>query len=185
MCTFVGCDGSHKVGTIGRAAEYMLECLLVFFDARDLCHGGIQAWLAHLKGIDDRLRRLLLERIHPAVPELRLIVEGIQNGRCVALAEAAFDTDGQGLPVGECELRIMACAARDRAVNRQTAFEEKFLAQGNFLGALRIVRRNCLSSQLRWRTNLLKRLRLRQGIRFRILRSFRAHCFGRTFAAGN
>jgi len=98
--------------------------------------------VTHLKGIDNRVRRLLLERVHPAVPELRLIVEGIQNGRCIALADAAFDTDGQGLPVGECELRIMACAARDSAVNRQTAFEEKFLAQGNFLRGLRVVRWN-------------------------------------------
>jgi len=39
---------------------------------------------------------LLLERLCPAVPELRLVVEGVQNGRRVALADAAFDTDRGG-----------------------------------------------------------------------------------------
>src|SRR6266496_2400338 len=109
LCAFVSRDGSQKFGTIRRAAKYTLECLLVLLDTRDLRHSRIQAWVTHLNGIDNRERRLLLERVHPAVPELRLIIERIQNGWGVALADAAFDTDGGGLPVGECEFWIMAC----------------------------------------------------------------------------
>src|SRR6266853_5739229 len=154
LCAFVGRNGSQEVGTIGRPAKYALECLLVFLETGDLCHSRIQVWVAHLKGIDNRVRRLLLERVHPAVPELRLTVEGIQNGRRVALADAAFDADGHGLPVGEGQLWIMACAARDSAVNRQAAFEKKFLAQGNLLRGLRIVRRDRSTSHFNGHANL-------------------------------
>src|SRR6266496_3043110 len=126
----------------------------------------VQAGVAHLNGIDNRQRCLLLEGVHPAVPELRLIVEGVQNGRCVALADAAFDADRGGLPVGEGERRIMACAARDGTVSRQTTVEKKFLAKRDFLKGLRIVRRDYATSHRNRYANLLKRLRLRQGIRF-------------------
>ena len=111
LCAFVGRDGSHKVRTIRRVAKNTLERLLVFLDTRDLRHSGIEVWLTHLMCIDNRQRRLLLERVHPAVPELRLIVEGVQNGRGIALADAAFDTDGGSLPLGEGELWVMAGAA--------------------------------------------------------------------------
>jgi len=161
LCAFIGRDSSQKVGTIGWAAKYTLKCPLVFLDTRDLCHSRFQAWVTHLNGIDNRERRLLLERVHPAVPELRLIVESIQNGRCIALADAAFNSDGGGLPVGECELWIMAGAARDSAVNRQAAFEKKSLTQGNLLRGLRIVSRDRRTSRLNGHANLLKRLRLR------------------------
>src|SRR5713101_8157228 len=132
LCAFVGRNGSQEVGTIGRPAKYALECLLVFLDGRDLRHSRIQVWVTHLKGIE--------------------------NGRRVALADAAFDADGHGLPVGEGQLWIMACAARDSAVNRQAAFEKKFLAQGNFLRGLRIVRRDRSTSHFNGHANLLKRL---------------------------
>ena len=117
--------------------------------------------MAHLNGIDNRQRRLLLQRVHPAVPELRFIVEGVQNGRCVALADAALDADRGGLPVGEGERRIMACAARDGTVSRQTTVDKKFLAQGNFLRGLPIVRRDYATRHRNRYANLLKRLRLR------------------------
>lgn len=117
--------------------------------------------MAHLNAVDNRQRRLFLERVDPAVPELRLIIEGVQDGRRIALADAAFDTDGRRLPVGEGAFWIMACAARDSAVNRQATVEEKFLAQGNFLRGLRIVRRDRRTSHLNRHANLLKRLRLR------------------------
>jgi hypothetical protein len=60
----------------------------------------------------------------------------------------------------------MACAARNGAVNRQATVEKKPLAQGNLLRGVRIVRRDFLTSHLNWRANLLKRLRLRERIRF-------------------
>ena len=160
MCPFVGRDGAHQVGTIGRAAEDGTEGLLVLFNRCDLRHNGVQVWVAHLNGIDNWQRGLLLERVHPAVPELRLIIEGVQNGRCVALADAAFDADGGGLPFGEGESRIMACAARDGAINRQAPVEKKSLTQGNFLRSLWIVRWDRCTSHLNGRANLLTRPRL-------------------------
>src|SRR6266567_7281108 len=107
----VGCDGAQQVGTVEGAAEDAPERLLVFSDGCDLGYRSIQAGLTHFNRIDDRQRRLLLERIHSAVPELRLVVEGVQNGRRVALADAAFDTDRSGPPVGESARRIMAGTA--------------------------------------------------------------------------
>ena len=85
--------------------------MLVLFNRCDLRHSGIQVWVPHFNGIDNRQRGLLLERVHPAVPELRLIIESIQDGRGIALADAALDTDGGGLPVGEGKRGIMARAA--------------------------------------------------------------------------
>src|ERR1700676_3054551 len=90
-----------------------------------------------------------------------LLIEGVQNGRGIALANAAFDADGGPFPVGEGERGIMACAARDSAVDRQATVEEKFLAEGNFLRGLRIVRRDRGTCHCNRRANLLKRLRLR------------------------
>src|SRR5207245_8987879 len=94
-----------------------------------------------LDGVDDRQRRLLLERLHPPVPELRLVVKGVQNGRGVALADTAFDADGGGLPVGKRARGLRAVAARPGPVRRQATVEEQFLAEGDLLGGLRIVRR--------------------------------------------
>src|SRR6266566_4575518 len=114
-------------------AEDGTEGLLILGNRCDLRDSSIQVGMAHLNGIDNRERRLLLERVHPAVPELRLIIEGIQNGRGIALANSAVDADGGGLPVGEGERWIIACAARNGAVGRQATVKEKSLAQGNFL----------------------------------------------------
>src|SRR3989449_4657592 len=98
---FVGRDGAQQIAGVGRTAEDLSEGVLVFRDGGDPGHGSVEARLAHLDGVDDRQRRLLLERLHPPVPELRLVVKGVQNGRGVALADTAFDTDGGGPPVGE------------------------------------------------------------------------------------
>jgi len=134
--------------------------------AGDLGHSGIQVWLGHFNGIDNRERRLLLERVYPTVPELRLVVEGVQNCRGVTLSDAAFDSDRGWFPIGEGECRIMACPARDGAINRQATVEKKSLAQGYLLRGLRIVRRDRGTGHLNRHANLLKRLWLRQGICF-------------------
>jgi len=52
------------------------------------------------------------------------------------------------------------CAARDGAISRQPTVEKKFLAQGNFLRGLRIVRRDRGAGNFNRRANLLKRLRV-------------------------
>ena len=117
--------------------------------------------MAHFNGIDNRQRGLLLERVDPAVPELSLVIERIQDSRCIALADAAFDADGGGLPVGEGKRGIMACAARDSPVHRQATIEKKFLAKGDLLRCLRIVRWDHRTSHGNRRANLLKRLWLR------------------------
>src|SRR5258705_2897735 len=117
LCAFVGRDGSQKVGTIGRAAKYTLECLPVFFDTRDLCDSRIQVWVTHLNSIDNRERRLFLERLYAAIPALRLVIQCIENRRRIALANPAFYTDGRGLSVGEGEVWTMAVAARHSTVS--------------------------------------------------------------------
>ena len=95
-----------------------------------------------LSGEDaDRERRLLLERLRAAVPELRLVVEGVQDGRGVPLTAAAVDPDRDGPPVSEPPRRIMAGAASNAPVGRQAAIEEQSLTEGNLLGGLRIVGR--------------------------------------------
>ena len=122
-------------------AEAPHELALIILVVGDSGHRFADAGRAHLEGIRDRQRRLLFECSDPAVPELRLVVEGVQNGRGVALADTAFDPDGGGPPVGERARGIMAGAARHGPVRRQATVEEQFLAEGDLLGGLRIVRR--------------------------------------------
>jgi len=114
--SLVGRDGTQQVGAVGRVAEDPPEGVLVFRYGRDSVHGSVHARLAHLNRIDDRQCRLLLERLHAAVPELRLVVEGVQDGRRVALAEAALDSDRGGFPVGESVRGIVARAAGDAPI---------------------------------------------------------------------
>src|SRR5207237_8659720 len=73
------------------------------------------------------------------VPELRLVVEGVQDGRCVALADAALDSDRGWFPVGEGARGIMARAAGNAPVGRQATVEEQALAERDPPGGLRIV----------------------------------------------
>ena len=111
MRSFVGRDGAQQVRAVGRAAKDDAESLLVFLDRCDLRHRSIQVGLTHLNGVDNRECRLFLERVHPTVPELSLIIESVQNGWGIALADAAFDAEGGGPPVGKGKFWIMACAA--------------------------------------------------------------------------
>jgi hypothetical protein len=76
------------------------------------------AGLTRFDRIDNRQRRLLLERYDPAVPELGLVVEGVQNGRGVALADAAFDADRGGPAIGEGVGGIVADTACHGSVSR-------------------------------------------------------------------
>src|SRR5262249_62003846 len=87
------------------------KSLLILLDAGDRFHGGIQAGLAHFKRIANRERRLLLERLRPAIPELELVVERVQDGGGVPLAHAAADADRGRPAVGESASRILAGGA--------------------------------------------------------------------------
>jgi hypothetical protein len=44
-------------------------------------------------GFNNRERSLLLERPRTSVPELRFIVQGIQDGRRITLADASLDSN--------------------------------------------------------------------------------------------
>src|SRR5947209_6609829 len=115
---FVGRDRADQVGAIDRVAEDLLKALPVFLDRGDPGHRGVQAGLTHFNWINNRQLRLLLERLRPAVPELRFVVEGVQDRRRVALADAAFDADRGGPAVAERTRGIVAGAARYGAVDR-------------------------------------------------------------------
>jgi hypothetical protein len=116
--TFVGGDCAHQVGAIGCPPEDLLETLPVFFDRPNPSYGGIHARLIHFHRINDRQRRLVLEGFCSSVPELGLVEEGVQNGRRVALADAAFDTDRRCLAVGESSGGTVIGTARHGAVGR-------------------------------------------------------------------
>src|SRR5207244_8628274 len=90
----------------------------------------------------------------------------VQNGGRVALADAAFDTDGRGPPVGESMGGIMACTASHGAVSRQTTIEEQLLAEGDLLGGLRIVWRYRRASGAGGDANLSRGLGPGQWTRF-------------------
>src|SRR6266849_11208589 len=184
LCSFVGRDGAQQVGAVGRAAEEAPERLLVFSYGCDPGHGSVQAGLAHLNRIDDRQRGLLLERLHPTVPELRLIVEGVQNRRRVALADPAFDTDRSGPPVGECAGGIMARTASHGPVSRQATIEEQSLAEGDLLGGLRIVWRYRRASRAVGDANLSKGLGPGQRTRFGNGRRFQGSLLRRSVRRG-
>src|SRR5260370_15830227 len=109
--SLVGRDGAQQVGNVEGAAEDAHEGLLVFSDGCDLGHRRIQAGLTHFNRIDDRQSGVLLERLYAAVPELRLVVECVQNSRGVTLADTAFDTNRGAPSVGESIRRIVACSA--------------------------------------------------------------------------
>jgi hypothetical protein len=48
---------------------------------------------AHLEGIRDRQRRPPLQRSHRGRPKLMFVIERIENGWGVALADTAMDAD--------------------------------------------------------------------------------------------
>ena len=79
----------------------MLKRLLVFLCICDLRHSRIQACAAHLTRVNNWKPSLLLERVCPAVPKLRFIVHGIENGRRITLTNASRNANRRRLPVGE------------------------------------------------------------------------------------
>src|SRR5262249_40526860 len=117
-------------------------------------------------GIDDRQRRLLLEGRDPAIPELRLVVQRVQDGGGVPLARAAVDADRGRPAVGKGPSGIMTGGASHGAIGGQPAIEGQFLAEGDFLRGLRLVARDCRPSQLSWEANLVEGPGPGQGTRF-------------------
>jgi len=79
-----------RSGLLGGRAEDITEGLLILFNRCDLRHRSIQVGLTHLNRIDNCNAACSSRVFTRPVPELRLIVEGVQNGRCVALAGAAL-----------------------------------------------------------------------------------------------
>ena len=63
-------------------------------------------------------------RVDPAVPELRLVVERIQDGWRVSLACASADDDRDWPAVGEGTRGSMAGRTGNRAVTREPAIED-------------------------------------------------------------
>jgi hypothetical protein len=97
--------------------------------AGDLGHSIADTGRAHLEGIRDRQCRLLLQRIDPAVPKLRLVIERVQNSRRIALTGASGDADRDRAAVGEGKRGIVASCAGDGAVTREPAVEEELFAE--------------------------------------------------------
>jgi hypothetical protein len=90
---FVGGNGAQHILLIHAPTECLHELRLLICVAGDPGHGIPDTDRAHLEGVRDRQRRLLFERIDPAIPELRFVLERIQNGWRVALTDAAVDAD--------------------------------------------------------------------------------------------
>src|SRR5919106_946758 len=84
----------------GRPKTFWNACLYSL-DSGELAYRGLQRGLAHFKGVNDRKARLLLEGLGPAIPKLRLVVEGVQDGGGVPLADSAMDADRNRPTVGE------------------------------------------------------------------------------------
>ena len=90
----------------------------MYLDRGDLGYGGIHAGLAHFVRIYDRQRRLLFEGLDPAVPELGLVVERVQDGRRVPLADPTIDADRSGPAVAESAGGIVTGTARHGPIRR-------------------------------------------------------------------
>ena len=92
-CLLVSGNGAQHVLLIHVATERLHELVLVILIPGNSGDGIVDTGRAHLEGVRDRQRRLLLERIDPAVPKLRLIIERVQDGWRVALTDTAVDAD--------------------------------------------------------------------------------------------
>src|SRR5258707_14774397 len=90
---FVGCNGAQHILLVHGPAEGLHELGLVVLVVGDPGYSVSDACRAHLEGIGYRQRHLLLQRIDPAVPKLTFVIEGVQDGWGVALADAAMDAD--------------------------------------------------------------------------------------------
>ena len=139
---FVGGDGPEEIRAVGLPPEDAAERALIRLVRGDPGHRRLQGGLAHLDRVDDGQRRLLFERVHAPVPELRLVVEGVEDRGRIALAGAAVDADRGRQSVREGSGGIVARAAGHRPAGRETAVEEQPLAESDLRGSLRIVRRD-------------------------------------------
>src|SRR5215467_778879 len=74
----VGCNGAQHILLVQATAEGLHEAALIVLVSRDLRHSVRNTGRAHLEGVGDRQRRLLLEGIDPAVPKLMFVIEGVQ-----------------------------------------------------------------------------------------------------------
>ena len=137
---------------------------------------------AHLERIGDRQRRLLFQRIDPAVPKLSLVVERVQNSWRVALTGASGDADRDRAAVGEGKRGIVASCAGDGAVTREPAVEEELFAERHDGRRERAAGRNDRLCQLHRKADLILRARLRQRSGFRqrrrLTRRERRRCAG-------
>src|ERR1700761_3961011 len=90
---FIARNGPQHIFLVYAAAEGLHKLFLIVLVARDPGYGVRNARRAHLEGICDRQRSLLLKRNDPAVPKLRLVIERVQHGWRVALTCAAMNAD--------------------------------------------------------------------------------------------
>src|SRR5260370_568760 len=104
----IGGNSAQHVLLVHATTERLHELLLVVLIARNFGDGISDTGRAHLEGVRDGQRRLLLERIDAAVPKLRLVVERVQDGWRVALTDTAVDANRRGPPASECACWIMA-----------------------------------------------------------------------------
>src|SRR5258708_12794841 len=82
-------NSAQHVLLVHATTERLHELLLVVLITGNFGDGIADTGRAHLEGVRDRQRRLLLERIDSAVPKLRLIIERVQDGRRLALTDKA------------------------------------------------------------------------------------------------
>ena len=125
---FVSCNGAQHLLLVHTLGESLLELHLIIRIAADFFDDVAKAGRAHLEGVRDWQRCLLLERVNPAVPELCLIVKSVQESWRVTLPHASMDTNRNRPAVGEGALRIMARRAGDCAVARESAIEKQLFA---------------------------------------------------------
>src|SRR5258708_16415078 len=113
---FVGGNGAQHILLVRASAEGLHEAALIVLVTCDPRYSIGDTGRAHLEGVGDRHRRLLLEAIDPAVPELMSVIECIQNRWRVTLTGAAVDANGGGPAIGEGAGRIVAGGAGDSAI---------------------------------------------------------------------
>ncbi len=91
--TFVGGEGAQQIGTVDRTAEDVEKCPLVFLNTGKISRHALHRGLAHLHRINDRQCRLVLKVSGAAIPKLCLVVERVQDGGGVPLADSTLDAN--------------------------------------------------------------------------------------------